>query len=383
MNYLCWLAGPSWGGCEEYAVRAARHFHTLGWKVEILCAHGAIARECRRRLATPAIRVPEPAVPAFLLDRWLMGWREPLETGCYRRFLRRHRFDVVHAPLPWHEEGRAFIRACVADRVPLLVTFQLVGPDAPPSPEARRDFQAARDSGIIRFCAVSAANRRRLEAYYGLSDNELALIPNRPATTASATADPAAHEAVRRELGLATDAPVILTVGGLRHQKGHDLVVRALPQIAAQVPQAVFAWAGEGEERARLEQQARENGVADHIRFLGHRTDVPRLIAAADLFLFPTRWEGESFALAEAAAHGLPIAVSEAGPDWLREGDAALVFRTDDPDDLARAVLAALADPAAAARRARTARDRLAAYTEADMWRETVALLERTAAKAP
>ena len=71
---------------------------------------------------------------------------------------------------------------------------------------------------------------------------------------------------------------MILTVGGFREQKGHDLIIEAIPEIAEAYPKATFVWAGEGEWRSHLSEMAIQYGVMDKIRILGHRADVARPI---------------------------------------------------------------------------------------------------------
>src|SRR4029453_14200330 len=98
---------------------------------------------------------------------------------------------------------------------------------------------------------------------------------------------------LKHELGLPGDAPMILTVAGLREQKGHDLIIAAIDNIAEEYPDAMFVWAGEGEWKRHLEQLALQRRVESKIIMLGHRTDVATLLGAADAFLFSSRREGE------------------------------------------------------------------------------------------
>src|SRR5207249_3082155 len=100
--------------------------------------------------------------------------------------------------------------------------------------------------------------------------------------------------------------PVILMPARLDGQKGHDVLLRA----AAEVPEAMFALAGEGPLRASLEAQAAAAGIADRVVFLGHRTDIPELLAAADVFALPSLYEGSSLAVLEAMAAGRAVVSS-------------------------------------------------------------------------
>ena len=99
------------------------------------------------------------------------------------------------------------------------------------------------------------------------------------------------------------DRPIVLTVARLDPQKGHRYLLAA----ATEVPEAVFALVGEGGERAALENQARTLGVAERVRFLGHRDDVPELLAACDLFVLPSLYEGLPLSVLEAMAAAKPV----------------------------------------------------------------------------
>jgi glycosyltransferase involved in cell wall biosynthesis len=383
MKYLCWISADRLGGCEEYALRLVRHLHALGWEVAVVCSHERMAREFQKRLNIPEVVFHRSPVPAWVLARGFKGWRETIELVFWLKFFLTHRADVAHAPLPWHEYGLPMIRACAWLGQPLLVTFQLVGPEHPPRPQAVRQLGMARRRGV-KFCAVSEQNRRLLREYYGFTDAEIPVIPNRCAMDSTERPGAAERKQTRGKLDLSDASKMILTVGGLRHQKGHDLIVRSIPEIVRAFPGAIFVWAGDGELREELTRMAEANGVRDKLLLLGHRHDVRQLLGAADLFLFPSRWEGESFAVIEAAALETPVAASAASgiPELLRDGKDAWLFPVEDEAGLIRAVVASLSDPAEAARRAKSARQRVTAYTEDDMFRDTVGLLQRVVGKS-
>jgi D-inositol-3-phosphate glycosyltransferase len=140
---------------------------------------------------------------------------------------------------------------------------------------------------------------------------------------------------------------VLLWVGRMQPWKGLDTAIRALPAI----PGAVLAIAGDGEERARLEQLTAELGLGERVRFLGPlpRADLPRLYAAADLLL-ATSFASETFGIGpvEAQACGLPVVASRFGgfPEVVAEGRTGLLVPPRDPQALAAACRELLDDPA-------------------------------------
>lgn len=116
---------------------------------------------------------------------------------------------------------------------------------------------------------------------------------------------------VRNELGLDEAARLIAVVGTLKEGKGHQYLIQAMPALVAHHPAAHVLFIGDGALREALASQAAALHVDSHIHFLGSRRDVPALLAASDLFVLPSLWEGLSMALLEAMATGLPVVASE------------------------------------------------------------------------
>ncbi|PHS09990.1 MAG: hypothetical protein COA78_11700 [Blastopirellula sp.] len=104
---------------------------------------------------------------------------------------------------------------------------------------------------------------------------------------------------------------VMLCVGRLDIQKGLDWLLKTCPKFMSKLPKWELVFVGEGSERARLLKLAEESEFANAIHFLGQRSDVPRLMKLADLFLLPSRWEGMPNVLLEAMAAKLPVVVTD------------------------------------------------------------------------
>lgn len=122
--------------------------------------------------------------------------------------------------------------------------------------------------------------------------------------------------ALRRELAIAPDAPIVLSVGRLETVKAHETMLRAFARLRGGPgpgAAAVLLLVGDGAERERLERLARELGVADAVRFAGWRNDVEAAHAAAALFTLTSTSEGTSIALLEAMSAGLCPVVTEVG----------------------------------------------------------------------
>ncbi len=180
-----------------------------------------------------------------------------------------------------------------------------------------------------------------------------ALVPA-PRTSASpAPASPAA-------LSFGQDRPVVLAAGRLAAQKGFGVLLQAAARWRDLRPRPLLVIAGEGPLEAELKAQA--DRLRLDARFIGQRDDVPALLATAAVFVLPSLWEGQSLILQEALRAGVPVVATRAGGTPVLTGeDAALLVPPGDPESLAGAVRAVLADPGleyrlrqAAADRART-----------------------------
>ena len=147
----------------------------------------------------------------------------------------------------------------------------------------------------------------------------------------------------RASLDTPEGVPLLLGMGRLHDAKAHDVSLRALTQI----PEAVLWIAGAGGLDDKLKAMAGALGVGDRVRFLGWRQDAAALYRAADVCVFPSRFEPLGTVVIQAWAHGLPVvAANSQGPGALiRDGQDGLLVPIDDADALADRVKAVLADP--------------------------------------
>lgn len=148
-------------------------------------------------------------------------------------------------------------------------------------------------------------------------------------------------------LGLAPTTPLNLTVARFSEQKGHRLLIDAMPAILASCPQARFVWVGEGPLVAELRAIVRVRGLAPAVCFLGRRDDVPALLATADVLVQPSLFEGLPLVVLEAGAAGLPVvATPDIGAvELVQDGVTGLLVPHRDPAAVARALDRLLADP--------------------------------------
>jgi len=214
--------------------------------------------------------------------------------------------------------------------------------------DARRRGYFARADAII---AVSAAAAADLAARYAIPRERIDVVPNGIDRSLFKPGIP--ESGLRERHGLA-GRRVIVTVARLVARKGVDRVIRALPRLAAAVPELRYLVVGDGAERSALETLARELGVADRVVFAGAvpLAEVPAYLALGEVFALPNRrlpdGEDEGFGLVflEANAMGLPVLGGRAGgvPEVVREGETGLLVDGTDADAVAAALLRLLTD---------------------------------------
>jgi glycosyltransferase involved in cell wall biosynthesis len=267
--------------------------------------------------------------------------------------LRREETAVFHAHQTWSlscrygivAAGIAQVRAVVASAQLFLEMPHLTG----------IDLQHALLSRCLdQHVAVSRFVASRLRERFHVSDAKISVIPN--AVDASAPARPDAG--LRAEIVGDVEMPLVLTIARLDAQKGLTHLLGA----AALIPDVVFAVAGEGPDREMLEREAAALGLGGRVRFLGHRRDVPALLAIADLFVLPSLYEGLPLSVLEAMAAGVPVVATAVGgtDEVVRDGDTGTLVAPGDARALAAGIRSVLSHPERAGRLVASAR----AYVE-------------------
>lgn len=158
----------------------------------------------------------------------------------------------------------------------------------------------------------------------------------------------------RRDLALDREALVLICVAQLRPEKGHDVLLEALAQARAEHPSLVLLLAGDGAQRAALEQQAARLGLRDAVRFLGRRADVPALLAASDALVLASRpvVETTPTVAIEAMAARRPVIATRVGAveEVVEDEVTGILVPSGDAAALARAIGRLAGDAALRAR---------------------------------
>lgn len=327
------------GGAERAVLGLAAGARAAGHEVFTAAAPGgALAAEAGR----------EP-FPLPLLGR--SPRRVPAGAAALRTAIRACRPDLVHV----HNPGMALLAgaATLRGRRPVALASLHGVPEAD-YPAAVRLLRLAGLPVVACGPGVAAALRDRgLEPRATISN---AVGPAPP---------PADREALERTWGFPPCAPLAVAVGRLVPQKNHALAVEAL----ALLPDVRLAILGEGELRGELERLVEERGLAGRIVLPGVRADARAIVAAADVLVLPSRWEGLPLVVLEALAAGTPVVATAVRGvrELLADGSTGLLVDPDDPAALAAAVRRVLAEPGLAALLAGEGRRLAARHGEVEM----------------
>lgn len=285
------------------------------------------------------------------------------------RLIRETQPDVVHTTL--YKADVVGRTAAGLLRKPVVSSFvtESYGPEHVRNPEYRawkvraaQAVDAASARFVTRFHAVSSASADVMASRLRIQRDKIDVIPRGRDPSRLGERSPDRRSRVRAALGMADDTPLVLAAARHYHLKGLDVLVRAFPKVTASYPDAHLLIAGrDGPATSELRRLATSGGVEASVTLSGYRGDVPDLMAAADVFVLPSRAEGSPGALIEAMALEVPTVASDipsvreligSGPEPI------LRSPVDAPDALAAAICRLLENPGAAAAMAAVARQR-------------------------
>jgi glycosyltransferase involved in cell wall biosynthesis len=211
--------------------------------------------------------------------------------------------------------------------------------------------------------------RKMTRIYYGL---DVAWVESQSSKTARPIS-------IQEELGIPSDIPLAGIIARLNPQKGHTYLVTAFAKVVESLPEARLLIVGDGNLIGGLERQTRELRITRRVTFTGWRDDIPRIMAALNLLILPSLWEGFGLVLLEAMMMGKPIVASRVSaiPEIVVDGVTGLLVPPRDPEALAEAILALLQDKEQAEAMGQAGRERVEGYFSVErMVQQTEALYE-------
>jgi glycosyltransferase involved in cell wall biosynthesis len=288
------VAQPCEGGVAGYVVAAGLDQLARGWRVAVACPDGGrlaedLARAGIPRLSWPAVRSPGP-----------VSLGEALRL---RALIERLHPDVVHL-----HAAKAGLAGRLGPRRPVPVVFQPHGWSWLAVEGRMRSAALAWERSAARrtdlFVCVGDAEAAEGRAYgvrgrYSVVHNGVDLDRFRQA-------DDRARTDARARLGVPAGVPLAVCVGRLTRQKGQDVLLSAWPQIRRYCPDARLALVGGGDLLPALSATP-----SPGVTFIGPVLDVRDWLAAADVVVLPSRWEGLSLTVLEALAVGRSVVASD------------------------------------------------------------------------
>jgi glycosyltransferase involved in cell wall biosynthesis len=250
-----------------------------------------------------------------------------------------------------------------------------------PEPAAILLAQRRLASSTAAGVAASKAVQRWATRQYALPPERVPVIyeGHDVAHFAAPAAD--ARARIRREIAIGEDAALIGLLGRvLTSQKGQELAIRLMPELRRRRPDAALAIVGGGPDLEACRRSTVQLGLDGAVRFLGHRSDIPDVLAAVDVVVVPSLVdEGFPFVALEASAAGRPVVAFDSGglPEAVRHGESGLIVPKGDGARLVEAIDRVLGDPAFARRLGANGRRHAAGFTVASHVRGLTELFEK------
>ncbi len=328
------------GGAQKVLLDQARWFHEHGFKVTAVFFYD---KEGAYEKWQALSAFPILDLKAHKLGLGLFGNSILLIRGlwAYWKLLRSNHFDVIETvthdsnmlglPLAW----MAGVRVRIATHHGFIDGF----------PRWRERVHAWMVNHNFAQKLVVVSNMIRKEAIEeGVDPQRIVVIQN---GIRSISLEGINRSEVRQEADVRENEVLLLSVGRLVYQKAHEILVKAMPAVLKEFPNTKLDICGDGYMRPKLEAQINSLGLSKNIRLLGRRDDVEKFLAAADILVLPSRWEGLPIALLEAMSVSLPVvATNVQGVDEvIVEGEHGLLVSVEDADKLAAAILQLLHDP--------------------------------------
>lgn len=361
---------PDIGGAAHYALDLSLQLARLGVEVAVFThAHPGQKEEEEidgvrvRRVKGAVLDDPHRAVSPQLFHR------------CHKHILDGN-FDVVHGLDIYSSMSLLAVRFAHIHGIPSVITCHTVM-NSPFLIYLQRlagwMFRLRRADRVIAVSRAAARFARSL----GVSERKIAVVHN--GVDLSCFNGKLDASLMRRELGIGGE-PLIVTASRLIKRKSPGLLVSAFARVVAAIPNAKLVIAGSGREERKLLHQIRELNIADSVSLVGgmSKEKVAQLMAAADVFVLPSKLESFGLSLLEASAAGVPVVCSNAGgvPEVFQDGLNAILYPPGDDDAMAKAIMRLIQDRELAKRIATNAVDNAKRFSWEAAARWTLAVYE-------
>jgi glycosyltransferase involved in cell wall biosynthesis len=281
-------------------------------------------------------------------------WAFPRAARALRKVMQRRGIDLVHSMLFSSNVLARLVGASLATPVVNTIVSESYSPARLRTMSRGRRFKHRfvrdidrRTSGYAaRFIANSESVKRSACQALGLSTSLVDVIPRGRDPSLFRVPRDVGRKLLRDVTGWATDARVVINVGRLVTGKGHGSLFDAFAILSRQDPRARLLLVGDGPERANIETLARSTGLGSSIFFAGTSNRVPELLAASDVFAFPSEYEGMPGAVIEAMMAGVPVVASDIDVhhELIDDGETGFIADVRDAGSFARTLADAFSD---------------------------------------
>ncbi len=321
------------GGAEEHILTLLRGLDRNGFRLHLVCSPEvaeAVGVDLPRDVELLPLRFgrPSDAASAVRLGTWI----------------RERKIQVLHSHLSYSSWFASPVGWSCG--VPLIVETPHIRELWRKGWKADTTFDRMAARLVDRFIAVSHANAKYLVEHKGLPARKIRVIQN-GSDLSRFNPSHVAPEGMREELGLAPNDPVMLVAARLEPQKGHAVLLDAMPAVLREFPTAKLVCLGEGVLRDQLEEQSRRLGLQASVRFIGFRRNVQDWLSLCDFTVLPSFFEGLPLVAIESLAAGRTMVASavDGTPEVIVNGQTGVTVPSGDSAALSEAICSLLRSP--------------------------------------
>ncbi len=352
------------GGAEKLMPRFLAHFDRNRFTPAVACLYGGdgpIADDIR------ALDIP--VTDLGMTAKWRLDalWR-------LYRLLRHERPVILHTSM-FHANLSGRVLGRLAG-VPIIITWRHSPSIGGALRELLNRWTVRLDDRIVATCELV----RQIEIEHAQVPSDKVITIYNGIDMERSAASPLAATRIRQAFNIPADALLLGSVGRMHRSKDFGNLLTAMVQVRKRIPAVWLLLVGDGELRSELESRAQTLGLSSVVTFTGIRDDVPDILAALDIFVLPSRWEGLPLVVLEAMAAGLPVVATAVGgtPEVVVDGVTGLLVPPRDPAALAQAITRLLRNPDLRRKMGRAGRERVTEHFSVEqMVRKTESLYEQ------
>ena len=329
------IVNLTFGGGERVFSQVIRGLNKEKFDVFVACQPGGIFEE---KLREVGIKIE----PLDMTSRYNLGTISQL-----KKIIETKNIQIVHS-----QDGRADFFARIAGKianVPIIISSVAMLVEGYDVNIFRKVLYILMDRWsercVDKFIVLSEVLRHTLIERHRIEPEKIVKIYNgieideyKPNNERGIRIE---DSGLRKEFGFRNDVPVIGTIGRLVWQKGFEYLIKAIPKIVKDLPEAKFLIVGEGPLREKLEELGKRLKVKDNIIFTGFRSDIKEILASIDVLVMPSLLEGLPMVLLEGMAMAKPIVATNIDgiSEVLENGKTGLLVPPKDTDTLAEAII--------------------------------------------